>query len=368
MLQALDASAAAASGTPERALWDACRLDLRRVPPGRRMEVWRAIVGAHYDVALDSAASPGFGISLQTYRLDTLITARLSGSPRVARRGLTPRRSGTGNFIKLRVNEAGACDVHFEHDRHRLGPGAVHILDHACGRIERHDRHRTLSVWIPHAALDWRTGERPALLSLPFGAAGGLMLRDAMQGLYAAAPIATGREPAALAAGFSGLARGILDGAALTEQEPEIRAARIRSMRRFLDERLQDPDLGPEALLQAFGAARATIYRDFAEAGGVARYIRTRRLERAFDELAAAAPERGLVRRVAERWCFSSVAHFSEAFRETHGCTPGSVIGLRAASAAASAADPRAFAWIGDAGLEREVATLRGFYQMMSDC
>ena len=49
----------------------------------------------------------------------------------------------------------------------------------------------------------WRTGERPSVLGTPFGAEGGRMLRDAMQALCAAAPLATGREPVVPAPGFT---------------------------------------------------------------------------------------------------------------------------------------------------------------------
>jgi AraC-like DNA-binding protein len=344
---------------------DACRIDLRRCAPARRMAVWRAAVGDHYDVVTEGDAATALEIDLEAYRLDRMVVSRLSASARAARRRAP--RAGGGNMLKFRVNEIGTCRLSTDGEEVALGPGAVHVVDHARDRMERYERHRTLSVWAPHAALGWRTGERPPVLSFGFGTASGLMLRDAIESTLAAARIATRRETAALAGGFAALAGAILDGAALSETVPAARAARTRAMRRFLDARLRDPELGVDALLDAFGASRATVFRDFADVGGVARYIRGRRLDRAFDDLATAEPSRGVVARVAEKWRFSSTAHFSEAFRDAFGCTPGSALGIRAA-AAPDRPDPEALSWIGDPELERDVARLRALLRMMREC
>jgi AraC-like DNA-binding protein len=96
-------------------------------------------------------------------------------------------------------------------------------------------------------------------------------------------------------------------------------------MRRHLDEHLDNPELGVASLCAAFGASRATIYRGFADEGGVARYVTRRRLERAYRDLAGAPPDRGRVRRVAERWGFACPYHFSRAFRRQFDLWPSEV-------------------------------------------
>lgn len=101
-------------------------------------------------------------------------------------------------------------------------------------------------------------------------------------------------------------------------------------MRRYLAEHLADPELGVETLCAAFFVSRATVYRDFADEGGVARFVTRCRLERAYQELAAGGADRGRVRRVSERSGFASQYHFSRLFRQRFHVPPTEVTAPRA--------------------------------------
>ena len=98
-------------------------------------------------------------------------------------------------------------------------------------------------------------------------------------------------------------------------------------MKTFIDRNLSNPDLGIEALLNTFGASRATIYRDFGDDGGLQRFILTRRLQRAYRILSEATPSRGAVQDAADRSGFLTLAHFSRSFRDHFGERPSDVLG-----------------------------------------
>jgi AraC-like DNA-binding protein len=157
--------------------------------------------------------------------------------------------------------------------------------------------------------------------------------------LFAELPRTRQAEAAALAAGFASLVKGLLLTAPSAGDSRELDAARHLAMRRYVEEHLGDPQLGVASLCAAFGASRATIYRDFAEDGGVAHFVIRRRLERAFRDLASGPPDRGRVRQVAERWGFACPYHFSRAFRRQFDLWPSEVFeaGRPAVSAARSA-------------------------------
>ena len=93
--------------------------------------------------------------------------------------------------------------------------------------------------------------------------------------------------------------------------------------RAFIDAHLANEDLSVEQVCKALGASRASVYRLFAEDGGVRNYIFERRLERCHAELQLSCPRRGLVGDVGERWGFSDTSHFSRRFRDKYGITPG---------------------------------------------
>jgi AraC-like DNA-binding protein len=93
-------------------------------------------------------------------------------------------------------------------------------------------------------------------------------------------------------------------------------------VRRYIDENLRLPDLSPDTICRDVGVSRSTLYREFAPLGGVARYIRTRRLEAAHSRLAhPAGPE--TIASVGYGLGFASDSHFSKAFRRRFGFAPG---------------------------------------------
>ena len=114
------------------------------------------------------------------------------------------------------------------------------------------------------------------------------------------------------------------------------RATRARAVRAYIEDTLNDPELGVDQLCRVFGLSRRTVYRIFADDRGVARYLTERRLVRAFADLSASQPASGLVLAVAERYGFVSQSHFSRQFRKRFSIAPQDSVGLDAARPAAT--------------------------------
>ena len=108
------------------------------------------------------------------------------------------------------------------------------------------------------------------------------------------------------------------------------RAHRTRkaAVRAYIEDHLNDPGLGVDQLCRAFAMSRRSVYRMFAGDGGVARYLTERRLARAYGELSAASPSRGLIYAVAERNGFVDQNHFSRLFRNKFHIAPSEAVGL----------------------------------------
>lgn len=94
----------------------------------------------------------------------------------------------------------------------------------------------------------------------------------------------------------------------------------------FIEQRLEDPDLGVNTVLKNFGVSRASLYRMFDEKGGVRQYISDRRLFRAVIDIADARKRRGSVSAAAEKWGFSSDPNFNRAVKRKFGVTPGKLV------------------------------------------
>jgi AraC-like DNA-binding protein len=142
------------------------------------------------------------------------------------------------------------------------------------------------------------------------------LIEQALMCLLAAAQRASGGAPTRLTES----ARHIVDRArVVTLIENELFSARLTADR----------------VCGASGLSRSSLYRLFESEGGVASYIRTRRLDTLRTDLADPRKSRQTVAELAEARGFHSPSTLNRAFRRRFGCTPGDVrvIQLQAPSA-----------------------------------
>jgi AraC-like DNA-binding protein len=109
-------------------------------------------------------------------------------------------------------------------------------------------------------------------------------------------------------AGFSGNARAA------------VRAAVYGQVRRYVETNLHDPDLSPDSVLASLHLSRASVYRLFEHEGGLAAYIRSRRLRMAADEVVR-FPHMA-VQDIASGLGFSDASSFTRAFRRAFDIAP----------------------------------------------
>lgn len=99
-----------------------------------------------------------------------------------------------------------------------------------------------------------------------------------------------------------------------------VRAAAYGQVRRHVEARLHDPDLSPESVLASLHLSRASVYRMFEHEGGLAAYIRNRRLRMAADELVRFPHLE--VQDIASGLGFKDASSFTRAFRRAFDIAP----------------------------------------------
>ena len=92
------------------------------------------------------------------------------------------------------------------------------------------------------------------------------------------------------------------------------------TLRRYIEANLHEPDLSPDSVLLASQLSRPTLYRLFESEGGLATYIRNRRLSQAADELRR-YPNKAVVE-IAYGLGFNSASDFNRAFRRAFDMSP----------------------------------------------
>ena len=99
-----------------------------------------------------------------------------------------------------------------------------------------------------------------------------------------------------------------------------VRAAVYGQVRRHVEANLHDPDLTPERVLASLYLSRASVYRLFEHEGGLAAYIRNRRLRMAADKLVRFRHRE--VGDIASELGFNNASSFTRAFRRAFDIAP----------------------------------------------
>jgi AraC-like DNA-binding protein len=159
------------------------------------------------------------------------------------------------------------------------------------------------------------------------GATRNTLLKSHMQMMHAEASNIGMVEQSALVQGTAALLAACL-GPSLEARESNVSSAAMTTLqliRRAIDSRLDDFQLGPEQLAQQFGLSRASIYRLFEPLGGVRSYIQQRRLMHAYQIISNPAHFEESIASIAAKIGFSESTAFSRAFRSLYHMTPSDV-------------------------------------------
>jgi len=217
------------------------------------------------------------------------------------------------------------------------GPGDICLLDLSRPLAAQSTDYQALTVVLPRGLFGADQGMLDALHGQVIRGASpfGRMLNDHLRALDAHAPGFSEPE-----AGAAARATAVLLGAAVSRLPEAERTAQgpdgtplLLALRRFIEAELASPDLNAETLGRHFGISRSALYRLFAPLGGVAGYIRQRRLACAYRDLATGDGRGTRISEVAYRWGFESPAHFAQAFRSAYGHAPRDVRGQGPAAA-----------------------------------
>jgi AraC-like DNA-binding protein len=183
-----------------------------------------------------------------------------------------------------------------------------------------------VTLWIPRGRFAVGTRDEYALhgLVLKSNTATGAVVGASLRSLSAHVGCVNIQELDALASGLTALVCCAAAYAPVTAAQTK-GATPLDSfitIRGFIDRNLSSPKLGAKMIAASFGLSRASLYRLFEPVGGVAGYIRKRRLQRAFQEITASGRANRRIGPIAYRLGFKNVSAFSRTFRSVYGMSP----------------------------------------------
>lgn len=264
---------------------------------------------------------------LEGYNLGGVVFAQCKGVAQRFERRL-PQIFGDGSDSLMLVLDLDGSEWRGDYDGRAASSetGAIRLVDMARPFSINTGPYRTLYMFLPRAHLDPQAADMDfhgLVVSERTGS--GRLLATHLRTLW---DTIEDMSPIDAAVGAKA-ATTLMSGAILSSCEPARDDARpvekmlLTAGRHYIEQRLADPDLAPEAVREHLGVSRSLVYKVFAPVGGVSAFIQGRRLDQAFDAILQDSAEQQTLGEIAYRHGFRSDAHFSRAFRARFGVTPG---------------------------------------------
>ena len=300
--------------------------DTRTVPPDRFLELLNdAYSSDRFAVTPNASINKPMELKRVRWILKNVVISHTYSRHHLGK----IHHKGPGEFVYIIKYISGVARAWFDGPDYLAREGDIIIALSVNGTVFKVRDLMSLAVTLPLDVL----GIDRTLLAIPklipAGSLENRILSSAMETWCGELPGMRRMEAGLLEASAIGLVESLLQhGADAATRNTDAARARGEAVRRFIEAELARPDLGVDLISRTFNISRTTIYRDFEEDGGIAGFVRRRRLQIALNALASGPPNRGRIQKVAQDVGFTDPFHFSKAFRTHFGFSPSDVLSL----------------------------------------
>lgn len=286
------------------------------------LDQWRELAAPIYEVFPREPAERA-GVDIEIDETDGLFLAKVATPAQMLVHNPAIGKDRCHDYLLFERFYEGGGQADVADQDFTVHPSRLHLIDMSQRYISLKERSLSRGVCIPHALLGYERGEEPVFTSVDLDTPKGRLLAAAHAELVNTRADRSSQDMALIAQSFVGLVRQLMLGDKGSNGPSADRDLPLTLLLQdYIAANLHDPALDVDRLTIVFNVSRATLYRHFDQDGGVARYIRDRRLDRSFFELAAAEPRHGQISRVLRRWHFASPKSFNRAFHERFGMSP----------------------------------------------
>jgi AraC-like DNA-binding protein len=290
-------------------------------------ERWRIGVSSLFDAVPATDGLDGFRADLASYNLGHFLIGRSSAvAQRFHRSSELVAATGVDHLL-IQLYVSGQCAYNADGG---LAKGAAG--DIVCFDLSRPMRSHTtdmdiISLILPRAmirlmprVIDGLHGAR-----LDGTSTLGILLGEHLMTMAKLAPQLAGPDGKLAADVASVLVSSGLS-AAVAAERGTLMDSNLQTIQVFIERNLTNPALSTEMIMRQFALSRSALYRLFEPLGGIADYIRERRLKLALLKLASVGTSRGSVAKLAYATGFASENAFSRAFQQYFGLRPSEAI------------------------------------------
>ncbi|MEI7713039.1 MAG: helix-turn-helix domain-containing protein [Rhodospirillales bacterium] len=339
---------------PDESSLPYAHLDTAALPGDAGFSTWRSAMAPIFDIEpLIPAAAASFRGGLTTHHLGTMLLGQTVSQPQHFRRtGRTIAYSGLDHFM-VQLQMTGGYSARAEGRAFEVGPGDICVFDLTRPIETTTSDFSNLTFVVGRDMLAPLVADADALHGtvLTSQTSLGGLLADHLLSLTQRVPHMTMAESRSVADATAALIAGCLAPAAARRDETGrgVAGAVLNRIRRHIETGLASPELNADSIGRQFGLSRASLYRLFEPLGGVANYIRERRLARALSVVTGHEHRHRRIGEIAHMFGFEDETVFARAFKRAFALSPRD---------ARSRADGVALGAI-HAGLDREPELVR---------
>lgn len=305
------------------------RFDSRSTTPASALEYWRDSLSRSWEMSIDAQDAHAFRADVSMWRLDDVIVGTGNFGPVQTRmrREKNVRVDQLDHYRLILMHDGQfACDA--DGRQVDLSPGRFILTDMALPESSESCCSSSI-MYIPRASLEAALPRPMNLHGMsPVNACAGL-LADHLSALIRGLPTVAPEETAGLTQATVNLVAASLASTPENRQaaRPAVESVLLRRARHYVEQHLTEEDLGAQDICAHLRISRSTVYRLFELLGGVANYVKERRLARVH-EILSRSDGRQNIARLAGDHGFKTATHFSKAFRAQYGYSAGEVARL----------------------------------------
>ncbi|OCW58757.1 helix-turn-helix domain-containing protein [Hoeflea olei] len=290
-------------------------------------EHWRNGVASLFEATPANGDLDGFSADLASYNLGHFLIGASSATAQNFNRSPELVAATGVDHLLIQLYVKGECAYDADGG---IGKGVAG--DIVCFDLSRPMRSRTtdmdiISLILPRAMIRLmpRTIDDLHGARLDGATPLGVLLGEHMHSMAKVAPRLAGPDGSLAAEVASVLVSSALS-AAIAAENGTLMDSNLQAIQVFIERNLTNPALSTDMILRQFAMSRSVVYRLFEPIGGIANYIRERRLLLAKLKLASVGTGRGSVARLAYATGFPSEDAFSRAFQQYYGIRPSEAI------------------------------------------
>jgi len=302
--------------------------DISSTATPHAVEQWRENLSQVVETRISKEERPEFHARLRASFAGHALFMETQSCSQIMERSPSLIRANEFDHISICVVQSGEHRADHNGVSVALKPGDVLLTHHARPSIGTYSAFKCLRLHLPRSMAPPFLRDRDVNGVVLKGALAStrLLTRHIGDVWDSLSDLAPSEVAASVEAAFLMVAGNLHANIAL---EPDHCAAVRRTVKRaiqsFIDERLDDPRLGPDAICASFHISRAKLYRLFEAEGGIASHIRASRLDRCWDRLRIRGREAGSIASLAYSSGFNSDVSFTRAFRRRFGASPREV-------------------------------------------